>query len=269
MRREHPRTTIEPRTSLHVALGEYDTGWQDPPHSLARAEEIARQAKAIGADLLVLPEMCATGFTMEAGGFADPMDGPFVQTLSSMAAQNSFWIVAGVAMKREGRYLNSALTFAPDGSVVGTYDKQRLFEFAGENKVYSAGSMPCVLDIAGFSIAVLVCFDLRFPELFRRVHGVDAFVIIANWPSVRQQHWEVLTRARAIENQSYVIAVNRIGSGGGLEYIGGSAVVDPLGNRIDLALGQSSLRTAEISRSTIKEMRSAFPMGSQVAPPAD
>ena len=222
---------------------------------------VAEQARPAGADLLVLPEMCASGFTMAADKFAEPPDGPSSRALSTMAKDHQLWIIAGLSMRREGRYLNSALTFAPDGSLVATYDKQRLFGYAKETTVYSAGTSPCVIQVGGLSLGLFVCFDLRFPELFREVSPeVDACVIIANWPSARQRHWEVLTQARAIENQCYVVAVNRIGVGDGLEYSGGSLVLDPWGERCDTPARDSSLRIGELSRSTVSGVREKFPL---------
>jgi len=222
---------------------------------------VAQQARAAGADLLVLPEMCASGFTMVADKFAEPPDGPSSRALSTMAKDHQLWIIAGLSMRREGRYLHSALTFAPDGSLVATYDKQRLFGYAKETTVYSAGTSPCVIQVGGLSLGLFVCFDLRFPELFREVGAeVDACVIIANWPSARQRHWEVLTQARAIENQCYVVAVNRIGVGDGLEYSGGSLILDPWGTRCDTPAPGSSLRIGELSRSTVSGVRKTFPL---------
>ena len=251
----------DPSDRLVVALGEYDTGWHDPVRSLARVRVIAPQARAAGADLLVLPEMCASGFTMDADKFAEPADGPSSRALSELAAENHLWIIAGLSMRREGRYLNSALAFAPDGSLVATYDKQRLFGYAKETTVYSAGTSRCVIQVGGLSLGLFVCFDLRFPELFREVGpDVDACVIIANWPSARQRHWEVLTQARAIENQCYVVAVNRIGEGEGLVYSGGSMILDPWGERCDTPARDSSLRIGELSRSMVASVREKFPL---------
>jgi omega-amidase len=250
-----------PSDRLTVALGEYDTGWHDPVLSLALARVIAQQARAAGADLLVLPEMCATGFTMDADGFAEPANGPSSRALSALAAEHQLWVVAGLSMRRNGRYLNSALAFAPDGSLVATYDKQRLFGYAKETAVYSAGTSPCVIKLGGLSVGLFVCFDLRFPELFREAAAeVDAFIIIANWPSARQQHWDVLTHARAIENQCYVVAVNRTGEGDGLEYNGGSQILDPWGTRCDVMAPGSSLRIGELSRRMVSKVRETFPL---------
>jgi predicted amidohydrolase len=254
--------TFSTSGNLNVALGEYDTGWHDPDRSMSSARQIGREARSAGADLLVLPEMCATGFTMEAEEFADDPDGPSVKALSSIASENALWVVAGLSMRKAGRYVNSALAFAPDGSLAASYDKQRLFGFAEETGVYSAGAGPCLVSIAGLSVALFVCFDLRFPELFREVTGeADALVVVANWPTTRREHWDILTRARAIENQCYMIAVNRTGEGGGLAYNGGSVILDPWGKRIDAPAQGSALRTAAVSRRTVGEIRQAFPLG--------
>jgi len=251
---------------LAVALGEYDTGWHDAGLSLERAREVVRRAKAAGADLVALPEMCITGFTMEAESFAEAEDGPSIKALAKLAGEQRLWIVGGASIKKpDGRYVNSALVFSPDGSLVTSYEKQRLFGYAGETDVYSAGESHCVVEIEGLTVGVFICFDLRFPELFREVGpNVDAFVLIANWPNARQQHWEVLTRARAIENQCYMIAVNRVGDGGGLSYDGGSVAYDPWGERVDKA-ATGGLRVGEISRSVVERARKAFPLPAAVA----
>ena len=246
---------------LTVALGEYDTGWQDPEQSLKRAGELARQAKASGAQLLVLPEMCASGFTMDAKEFAETEDGPSAKSLSQMATENQLWIVAGLAMRRGKKYVNSALTFAPDGSLAARYDKQKLFGYAKETEVYTPGSDPCIAEIGGLSFGVFVCFDLRFPELFRAVGPkVDAFVLVANWPTDRQHHWEVLAQARAIENQCYMIAVNRVGEGDGLSYTGGSVIYDPWGERCDKPAKGSTVRTGVVTGAVVGRVRRAFPL---------
>ena len=253
--------------SLVVALGEYDTGWHNPAVSLERARDIAKRAKAAGADLIALPEMCISGFTMEAENFAEPEDGPSVQALARLSRDQALWIIGGASIRKpDGRYVNSAMVFSPDGNVEASYEKQRLFGYAGETDVYSAGESHCIVEIGGLSLAVFICFDLRFPELFRDVgREVDAFVVIANWPSARQQHWEVLTRARAIENQCYMIAVNRVGEGGGLSYNGGSVIYDPWGERCDHASPSGGVRVGEISRSVVEHARKAFPLPAPVA----
>jgi omega-amidase len=255
-------TILSTSGSLVVALGEYDTRWHDPDASLSSARQMAHRARGAGADLLVLPEMCVTGFTMEAAEFAEPVDGSSVQAFCHLAAAEKLWIIAGLSIRKDSQFVNSALAFSPDGSVAASYDKQRLFRFANETSVYSAGEKACIVSIGGISLALFVCFDLRFPELFREVApDVDGMVVIANWPAARQQHWEILTRARAIENQCYLIGVNRIGEGGGLSYDGGSVILDPWGEKIDAPAGSSGVSTAPVSHRTVVEVRNRFPLG--------
>ncbi|MGI8400832.1 MAG: nitrilase-related carbon-nitrogen hydrolase [Gemmatimonadaceae bacterium] len=260
---DNPSLSNETRLgdTLTVGLAEYDTGWHDPARSLSDVREIALQAKAAGAGLLVLPEMCTTGFTMDAENYAEPLDGPSSHSLSALAKELDLGIIAGLATRRDGKFFNSAMLFGPDGTLAATYDKQRLFGFAHETEIYSAGAVPCIVEIGGVSLALFVCFDLRFPELFREVGPkVDAFVIIANWPSARQKHWEILPHARAIENQCFVVAVNRSGEADGLEYTGGSVFLDPWGERRDVVAPGSSLRIGEISKRALAEVRKAFPL---------
>ena len=247
--------------ALTVALGEYDTGWHDPDKSLRNARELAESARNAGADLLVLPEMCTTGFTMDAAQFSESDDGPSVRGLADIASDNDLMIVAGLSMHREKRYVNCALAFGPDGSVVDIYEKQRLFGYARETEIYSAGAEPCVVKLGPLSVGLFVCFDLRFPELFRQVGPrVDAMILIANWPSTRHRHWEVLTQARAIENQCYFVGVNRIGDANGLRYTGGSVIFDPWGERCDVAVAESSLRVGKLSASEVAKVRRSFPL---------
>lgn len=250
---------------LRVALGEYDIGWHDPSASLARAQRIINRSTAAGADLVVLPEMCTTGFTMDSATFAEPLSGRSVAALAGMARQARVHVLAGVATATErdgeGAYYNSALLFEPDGRIMAEYRKQRLFGYAGETDYYSSGTVPIVVTIGDVRIAPFICFDLRFPELFRAVGpDVDAVVLIASWPAIRRAHWDVLTRARAIENQCYVVAVNRTGEGGGLAYDGGSAAYDPWGERVTGRAARSGTpQIVEIDPEQVTQVRSRYP----------
>ncbi len=249
---------------LRVALGEYDTGWHDPAGSLARAEQIAREAAKAGAALVVLPEMCTTGFTMDAAAHAEPIDGPSVRALRRIAGEAHVSLVAGVALREciapgtGERMANAALVIDDEGAIRGVYRKQRVFAYAREDETYTPGDGPMVATIGGVRIAPLVCYDLRFPELFRRVASqVDAIVVIANWPVARRAHWDTLIRARAIENQCYVVAVNRSGEGGGLSYDGGSAAFDPWGEPI--AQPGEGVRYAELDPARVRVVRELYP----------
>ena len=244
--------TPEPSASLRVALGEYDTGWHDPSTSLARAATVVRDAARSGAGLVVLPEMCTTGFTMDAAQ-AEPLDGESVRGLSGIAREAQVMVLAGVAAREgtgtEERAVNTALLFDAHGDRQAVYRKQRVFTYAGEDMVYTPGRESSVVSVGGVRIALFVCYDLRFPELFRAVaRDVDAMIVIANWPAARRPHWDLLTRARAIENQCYVVAVNRVGTGGGLVYDGGSVAYDPWGERLMPDAGIVTIETERVRR---------------------
>lgn len=199
---------------MRLALGEYDTGWQNPQISLDRAADLVGRAAAAGARLLVLPEMCPSGFTMDSARFAEPLDGRSATRLAGLARDSGIWILAGMATRRTGRAYNSALLLNPSGQLAAAYDKQKVFDYAGEGASYTAGEGPVVFEVDGVRLSPFVCFDLRFPELFRAVGVyVDVLLVIANWPAARQMHWDVLLPARAIENQAYLVGVNRTGRG--------------------------------------------------------
>ncbi len=239
-------------TALRVALGEYDIGWEDPDTSLARAGEVLARAAAGGARLVVLPEMATTGFTMDTS-HATPLAGGDSSRLAALAARHAVWLIAGVAARDADGAFNAAIVADPRGEIVAVYRKQRLFTFGGEHERYVPGERPVIVEIEGVRIAPFICYDLRFPELFRDVApDVDAFVLVANWPAARRVHWEVLTRARAIENQAYFVAVNRTGSGGGLDFAGGSAAYDPWGEPL-----ASPIVTLDPAR--VREIRERYP----------
>lgn len=247
---------------IRIALGEYDIGWHDPATSLERASELVAHVTDRGAELVVLPEMCTTGFTMEAKAQCEPLDGPSVKRLAEIARGNGVHLLAGVATREEvagegGRqgFFNSALLFDPRGEIIAHYRKQKLFVFAREQQHYSPGDAPVVVEVKGVRIAPFICFDLRYPELFRAVaSGVDAMLLIANWPAARRMHWDTLVRARAIENQCFFLAVNRTGEGGGIEYDGGSAAFDPWGDPLG---GGGDIVTVDPAR--VGEVRSKYP----------
>ena len=261
------------RGALRVALGEYDIGWHDPETSLARAGDLAAEAARAGARLVVLPEMATTGFTMDTRQ-ATPLAGGHSARLASIAIESKTWLIASVAATEDpssgadggdrtagtGRAVNAALVIDPTGHIVAIYRKQKLFAFAGEHQHYSPGDGPVTVTIEGVRIAPLVCYDLRFPELFRAVaRDVDAFVLVANWPAARRPHWDILTQARAIEDQAYVVAVNRVGSGGGIVYDGGSVAWDPWGERVAETRSPNGTRLVDLDPKRVADVRRQYP----------
>lgn len=256
---------------LRVALGEYDIGWHDPETSLERARALVADAARAGARLVVLPEMATTGFTMDLSQ-ATPLSAGHAARLAGIAAAAKVWLIASVAAtepspngggsagKDGTRAVNAALVVDPSGAIVAVYRKQKLFAFAGEHEYYAPGSDQVVVTIDGVRIAPLVCYDLRFPELFRALaRDVDAFVLVANWPAARRLHWDTLSRARAIENQAYVVAVNRIGTGGNLTYDGGSIAWDPWGDPVPEAQSSSGVRLVTLDPSRVADIRGRYP----------
>ncbi len=272
-------------SGLRVALGEYDIGWHDPASSLDRARALVADAARAGARLVVLPEMTTTGFTMDRSQ-ATPLTGGHAARLAAIAAEAGVWLIASIAATevapdggmpdggmrdgstggavavspRAGRAVNAALVIDPAGAVVAVYRKKKLFAFAGEHEHYSPGSEAVTVTIDGVRIAPLICYDLRFPELFRALaHDVDAFVLVANWPAARRLHWDTLTRARAIENQAYVVAVNRTGTGGSIDYDGGSVTWGPFGERAPEVAAPNGTRLVDLDPARVATIRREYP----------
>jgi predicted amidohydrolase len=250
---------------LRVVLGEYDTGWHDPLGSLERAAALVHRAATHGAHLIALPEMALSGFTMEPKEHALPLDAAPERALAKIAADNGGHLLAGVAAREtvQGRevFQNTALLFGPGGELEASYRKQKLFAYANEHASYEPGDGPVVAMVHGVRISLFVCYDLRFPELFRAVAPeVDAMFVIANWPSGRRRHWDTLLPARAIENQCYVVGVNRTGEAGGLSYDGGSAAYDPWGERlVPSGTTDGAPGYVVLSAERVAEIRGRFP----------
>jgi len=220
-------------STLTLALVQTATHWHDPAANRAHFDRLL-ESVAPGADVVVLPEMFSTGFTMSAAEVAETMAGATVTWLRSASRRLNAAFAGSVVIEEDGARFNRFLWVTPDGAC-RTYDKRHLFRMAGEQNHYRAGHDRLIVSWRGFRICPLVCYDLRFPVFSRnRARGgdgdYDMLLVVANWPAPRQQAWNALLRARAIENQCYTVGVNRIGrDGSGLEYRGGSAVYDWLG----------------------------------------
>jgi predicted amidohydrolase len=216
---------------MKVAAIQHDIVWEDPPANFARlAPRIAAAADA-GARLAVLTEMYSTGFSMGTERTAEPVDGPSVQFLVEQARTQALWVCGSVPEVQPGddRPSNCLVLAAPDGAV-HRYRKIHPFTYGGEHEKYAAGETRVTVDIEGTRCSLFVCYDLRFADEFWPLAPVtDCYVIVANWPAPRRDHWRTLIRARAIENQAFVVAVNRVGHGGKLDYAGDSAVIGPFG----------------------------------------
>lgn len=246
---------------LEVVIIQDELVWQDPVANRSRFDDHLNHMPP--ADLVVLPEMFTTGFTMAAEVYAETMDGHTVAWMLEHARRLRA-VVCGSLIIRErlgdGEHFFNRLIWAmPDGATI-SYDKRHLFRHAGETEHYTPGVDRMVMEHRGWRIAPMICYDLRFPVWSRHSHDCDALLYVANWPAPRHAAWETLLRARAIENQCYVIGVNRVGSDeNGLEYRGGSAVVDFLGEPLADCGSGSQLVTANLSRDRLRIFRRDFP----------
>lgn len=244
---------------MRVHLVQLDIVWEDRPANLVRAERLL--AHVAPGDLVLLPEMFDSGFSLNIERTADVRaeTGAF---LSATAARLGATIVGGTtALGPEGKGRNRALAFGPDGAELARYDKVHPFSFGREQSRFEGGGRVDVFEWNGMKVCPVICYDLRFPELFRAglTLGAEMFVVIANWPAARVEHWRVLLAARAIENQAWVAAVNRSGRDPFLEYPGASRVVDPRG-RVVLETGDAEgAPSAEIDPGVVRAWREAFP----------
>lgn len=247
-------------TRLTVALGEYDTGWHDPKASIAAASRLITRVAEVGADVVVLPELATTGATTE-GERAVSIDSPDMKALRAIAKSHQMWVIAGIALKeaRGACAVNAAVAIDPDGEIAGIHRKRRLFALGGEDREFTAGTESTIVDINGVKLGLFICYELRFAELFGPIASdVDGMVVVANWPANRQEHWDALLRARAIENQCFMIGVNRTGFADGLSYIGGSTVFDPWGDRLS-PMPVHTIRIATVDAERTRKLRREYP----------
>ena len=232
--------------------------WCDKEANLRRAEELIRLHP--GADVYVLPEMFTTGFCMEPRLAAEPMEGVALAWMCRMAAEVDAAIVGSVAIAMaEGSYRNRMCFVEPDGRVT-CYDKHHLFSYSGEDKCYEAGKERVIVEFRGVRFFLQVCYDLRFPVFGRNREDYDVALYVANWPDKRRMAWDVLLRARAIENQAVVIGVNRVGTDPMCNYDGGTAAIDFFGYvaaRCDDNAEQ--VVTYEVKMDELRQYRNKFP----------
>jgi omega-amidase len=253
---------------MRVACCQLDIAWEDKPSNYRRVGEIVRAAGVSAGTLLLLPEMFATGFSMNGDAIAEPADGPTGRVVGSLAREHGIHVLAGIVIREGGvgRPRNEALLFGPDGRVASRYAKVHRFTFAGEHAHYDAGDQAIIADVAGWRVQPAVCYDLRFPELFRTgaTRGAELICVIANWPAARESHWLALLKARAIENQAYVAAVNRCGRDPNVAYSGRSQVIDPRGEVLaDGGTGEGII-TSDLDLDALHSYRAKFPALSDI-----
>lgn len=246
------------KPDLELALIQTTLTWQDPVANRAHFASLLEQAH--GADLIVLPEMFTTGFSMDSAALAETEDGPTSQWLREQA-QVLQAVVCGslIILAADGSYRNRLLWARPDGTLA-YYDKRHLFRMAGEHKHFSAGDEQVLLEVKGWQVRPLICYDLRFPVWSRDAQGTDLLLYTANWPAARRNHWNRLLPARAIENLCYVAAVNRIGHDGkGHAYSGDTQVLDFQGDALLAAGDQKGVFCVSLQAAALSTYRERFP----------
>ena len=245
---------------MKVAAVQHDIVWEDRDTNFDRLEPMIAAAAARGARLVVLSEMFSTGFSMATDLIAEPADGPSVQFLVGQARRHDVWVSGSVPERPAGaeRPYNQLVLAAPDGAV-HRYAKIHPFGYGAEHEHYAAGDAFLTVDVEGVRCSFFVCYDLRFADEFWPLAlNTDCYVIPANWPESRRSHWSALLRARAIENQAYVVGVNRVG-GGGLTYAGDSVIIDPLGEALADAGHSQCIATAEVDAAHVAAVRKRYP----------
>ena len=244
-------------STLKVALLQTELVWQDSHAN--RSMLAAKLAQLPAADLILLPEMFSSGFSMQSAAIAEP-EGETLAWLVQQAAKLNAAVCGSVATRTESGCVNRCYFVTPQGEVT-QYDKKHLFRMTGEHQAYQAGNERVVLNYRGWRILLQVCYDLRFPVFSRNRNDYDVALYVANWPATRSHAWRTLLQARAIENQAYVLGCNRVGTdGNGIAYRGDSLIVDYLGQPLaDVAPQQDTVLSASLDLAALAQYRQQFP----------
>jgi predicted amidohydrolase len=239
-----------------------DISWKNKQANYDKVRTLLEGQSILPGSLIVLPEMFASGFSLDVEDISEGRDRQTEGFLSALAMEYGSFVVGGVVTQTvEGLGRNEAIVFDAEGTEVTRYCKLHPFSFAGEHNYYTPGNHIQVFQWQAFTVSPFICYDLRFPEAFRGAVGLGTtlFVVIANWPQVRQAHWETLLQARAIENQAYLIGVNRCGSDPHHSYSGGSLILDPTGKPLATAGAQETVIQANLEIGLLEEYRTRFP----------
>lgn len=248
---------------MKIAMVQLNIIWEDIKANLANAEIFIKKAALEKCDVVVFPEMFNTGFSMKVSAIGEYEDGDTGLFLSRLAKSYGINLIAGFAVRRAGedKGRNTAVVYDREGEVLTSYTKLYPFTFANEDLYYTSGTDTVIFNVDGVPCSIFICYDLRFPEVFRKVAPETRIIfVLANWPSERKGHWETLLKARAIENQCFIIGVNRTGKdGNGDCYPGASHVFGPLG--ADLCCGgeDEELLICEVNPEEVSEVRSKYP----------
>lgn len=242
--------------NLKITIIQPDIIWENIQANLDKYSAIIDEI--VSTDVIILPEMFTTGFTMKPENLKERMDGISVQWMKKIANEKDASVVGSLIIEEDGKFYNRVIWVFPDGKTA-YYDKRHLFTMGQEHLHYSSGNDKTIVEFKGWRFCPLICYDLRFPVWGRNTENYDILIYMANWPSPRHHHWKTLLTARAVENQSYCIGVNRTGNdGAGLKYSGDSCMVSPKGYAEFMGENES-VQTFEFSYSELHEYRKSFP----------
>ena len=245
--------------NLNIAAIQTSLYWEDIDANLQMFSE---KLGAIGkpTDLILLPEMFSTGFSMNSLELAEKMNGKSMEWMHAHAETQNSVICGSLIINDSGHYYNRLIWMRPDGSYMH-YDKRHLFRMMDEDKYFSGGTVKMIVELRGWRICPLICYDLRFPVWSRNKGDYDCLLYIANWPEPRREAWKSLLTARAHENQAYVLGLNRVGQdGNGIAFPGDSRIIDPKGTVIQSAENEDVILTAELDMAVLESFRKKFPV---------
>lgn len=246
---------------MKIACIQFDIKWEEPKANFSKVSSLIKEGANKGVRLICLPELFSTGVTMNSLKFAEDINDKTCKFLSTQAKSNGIYLLGSFIEKNENKLpQNTTVVYDTKGELRCKYNKNHVFTYGEEHKAYSNGNGLATFNLDGFNVFPFICYDLRFPEIFRIAidNGADVFVITANWPNPRKNHWISLLKARAIENQAYVIGVNRVGKALELSFFGCSMIISPEGKIIGEVSDNEEILVGEIRYDNLIYWRKTF-----------
>ncbi len=246
---------------IKIASVQFSPEWENPEKNVGKLTALLENADLKGVNLLIFPELTLTGFTMNAKRFAEEIDGITFRFFIELASKYKTDVIGGVMEKDDDKIFNTLLHINKHGLIAARYRKIHPFSYSNENKFFSSGNEPVITEIEKTKVGLTICYDLRFPELYRiyALRGAEVIVNIANWPLPRIKHWDLLLEANAVLSQAYVIGTNRTGFDPFYKYNGHSAIFTPNGERVTQITVEETISISEIDTDEVKRYRNKFP----------